>query len=175
MSTLAPQLFRRLHCDRHGHRAATAPATTTATAGQRRHHSPGGRGTSSLHVGFFSVLIPNTLLLFFCARRPLHRGASLGGIVSDPLRAGGGITTRGDAVRRPFMLVSFLFLIPNTLFLFFCARRLGRSSEGSPRILCGPAARPRGITARGDAVRCPFILVSYSILVPNALSSFFSP
>ena len=116
MSTLAPQLFRRLHCDRHGHRAATAPATANATAGQRRDHSPGGRGTSSrgrgtssLHVGFFSVLIPNTLLLFFCARRPLDRGASLGGIVSDPLRAGGGITTRGDAVRRPFMLVSFLF------------------------------------------------------------------
>ena len=45
----------------------------------------------------------------------------------------------------------------------------------SRRILCGPAARPRGITARGDAVRRPFILVSYSILIPNALSSFFSP
>ena len=54
--------------------ASTATASATALAGQRRHHSPGGRGTSSLHVGFFSVLIPNTLLLFFCARRPLHRG-----------------------------------------------------------------------------------------------------
>ena len=29
--------------------------------GRRRDHSPGGRGTSSLHVGFFSILIPNTL------------------------------------------------------------------------------------------------------------------
>jgi len=31
-----------------------------------------------------------------------------------------------------------------------------------------------GITARGDAVRRPFTLVSFSILIPNALSSFFS-
>ena len=72
----------------------------------------------------FLFLIPNTLFLFFCARRLLHRGAILRGIASDSLRAGGGITIRGDAVRRPFMLVSFLFLIPNTLLLFFCARRL---------------------------------------------------
>ena len=28
-------------------------------------------------------------------------GLSLGGITSDPLRVGGGITARGDAVRRP--------------------------------------------------------------------------
>ena len=30
------------------------------------------------------------------------------------------------------------------------------------------------LTARGDAVRRPLIIVSFSILIPNALSSFFS-
>ena len=46
------------------------------------------------------------------ARRLFHRWASLGGIASDPLRAGGAsreITARGGAVRRPFVLVSFPF------------------------------------------------------------------
>ena len=84
-------------------------------AGRRRvprDHSPGGSGTSSLRASFFSILVPNTLLLFFFARRLLHRWASLGGIASDPLRAGGAsreITARGGAVRRPFVLVSFPF------------------------------------------------------------------
>ena len=51
----------------------------------------------------FSVLISNALSSFFlfCARRLFHRGSSLGGIGSDPFRAGGGITPWGDAVRRP--------------------------------------------------------------------------
>ena len=51
----------------------------------------------------FSVLISNALSSFFlfCARRLFHRGSSLGGIVSDPFLAGGGITPWGDAVRRP--------------------------------------------------------------------------
>ena len=41
-----------------------------------------------------SVLIPNALfsLFFFCAHRLFHRGASLGGIASDPLRVGNGGT-----------------------------------------------------------------------------------
>jgi len=76
----------------------------------------------------FYILIPNALasFFFFCARRLFYRGARLRGIAPDPLRAGGGITARGDVVRCPFMLVSFSILIPNTLLLFFSffARRL---------------------------------------------------
>ena len=48
-------------------------------AGRRRDHSPGGRGTSSLTLVSFSVLMSNALssFFFFCARRLIHRGASL--------------------------------------------------------------------------------------------------
>ena len=69
----------------------------------------------------YSILIPNALSSFFsfCAHRLFHRGASLGGIASDPLWAGGGITARRDAVRRPFILFSFSILIPNALSSFF--------------------------------------------------------
>ena len=67
-------------------------------------------------VSDFSILISNALssFFFFCARRINHRGTTLGGIALDPLRAGGGITARGDVVRCPLILLSFSMLIPNT-------------------------------------------------------------
>ena len=82
---------------------SSAPAghsTVGSFAGRRRDHSPGGRGMSSLDIGFFSIVIPDThsYFFFFCARRPFHRGSSLGGIVADPLRASGRITAQGDDV-----------------------------------------------------------------------------
>ena len=93
------------------------------------------------------------------------------------MRAGGGITARGDAVRRPLMSVSFYISIPDSLssFFFLCARRLlhrGASLEG---IASDPLRAGGGITARGDAVRRPLRLVPFSILIPNAHPSFFSP
>ena len=112
-------------------------------AGRRRvprDHSPGGSGTSSLRASFFSILVPNTLLLFFFARRLLHRWASLGGIASDPLRAGGAsreITARGGAVRRPFMLVSFLF----QFLIVFCY-------SSFLRIIGGRSSRRRGLAGQ---------------------------
>ena len=79
----------------------------------RGHAFAGGRCSSPRWR--LSILIPNPNALSFCARRLFHRGASLGGIASDPLWAGGGITARGDAVRHPFILFSFSILIPNAL------------------------------------------------------------
>ena len=68
-------------------------------------------------VSNLSILISNAPSPFFflCAHRLFHRGSSLGGIASDPLRLGSGITAWGDAVRRPLILVSFSILIPNTV------------------------------------------------------------
>ena len=81
----------------------SAPAghsTAGSFAGRQRDHSPGVRGTSSLNIGFFSIVIHDAYssFFFFYARRPFHQGASLGGIVADPLRAGGRITAWGDDV-----------------------------------------------------------------------------
>ena len=63
----------------------------------------------------FSALISNALssFFFFSARRLFYRGSSLGGIASDPLRAGGGITAWWDAARRPLILFPFSISIPN--------------------------------------------------------------
>ena len=82
---------------------SSAPAghsTAGSFAGRQRDHSPGVRGTSSLNIGFFSIVIHDAYssFFFFYARRPFHQGASLGGIVADPLRAGGRITAWGDDV-----------------------------------------------------------------------------
>ena len=59
---------------------SSAPAghsTVGSFAGRRRDHSPGGRGMSSLDIGFFSVVIPDahSSFFFFYARRPFHRGS----------------------------------------------------------------------------------------------------
>ena len=118
------------------------------------------------------------------------------GIASDPLWVGGGITARGDAVRRPLVIVSFSILIPNVLssFFSFCAHRLFhrgaslggiasglsldeiRRSAGVPAG-CAPAPSSSASLAgsRGDAVRRPSVSVSFSGLIPNALSSFVPP
>ena len=87
-----------------------------------------------------------------------------------------GITAWGDAVRRPLTLVSFSILIPNVLasFFFFCARRLFHRGTRLRGIASDPFLPGGGITARGDVVRCPFMLVYFSILIPNTLSLFFS-
>ena len=91
------------------------------------------------------------------------------------MRADGGITARGDAVRRPLILVSFSILIPNALasFFFFCARRLFYRGARLRGIASDPLRAGGGITARWDAVRCPIMLVSFSVLIPNTLSLFF--
>ena len=85
--------------------------------------------------------------------------------MADPLRAGGRITARGYAVRRPFILVSFPILIPNALssFYFSCARRLlhrGASLEGiaSDPLLAGGGSQPGGTRY---VVRRPLIIVSF--------------
>ena len=108
-------------------------------------------------------------------RRPFHRWAIFGGITSDPLRAGGGITARWDAVRCPIMLVSFSILIPNTLSLFFsfCARRLLHRGASLGGIASDPLWAGGRITVRGDAVRSPFMLVSFLFLflIPFRCSS----
>ena len=144
------------------HRGASSEGSRRILfAGWRRDHTPGGRGTSSHHVVFFSILIPNTLSLFFSAHRLLHWGTSPGGIASDPLRAGGASSrdhSPGGSVTSSPHVSFFSILVPNTLPLFFCAcsySNRGRASEGSCRILCGPAARGGTLFLR------LFILVSF--------------
>ena len=81
------------------HRGASSEGSRRILfAGWRRDHTPGGRGTSSHHVVFFSILIPNTLSLFFTRW-----------ILCGPAVRPREITAQGEALRRPLMLVSFLF------------------------------------------------------------------
>ena len=73
--------------------------------GSAAESQPGGRGTLSLHISYFFYFDPFPLF-FFCARRLFCQGASLVGIATDPLRAGGGITRRGRAGRCERALLS---------------------------------------------------------------------
>ena len=105
-------------------------------------------------------------------------GASLGEIALDPLQAGGRIPAQGDAVRSPFISISFSILIPDALssFFSFCAHRLFDRGASLGGIASNLLRAGGGLEARGDAVSCPLILlVSFTFLIRNVLSSFFSP
>ena len=87
--------------------------------------------------------------------------------MSDPLRAGGGITARGDAVRCPLMLVLVYILIPNSLssFVFLCARSGRAAAPVLPRAISKAATEKRKVSnGPGDVVRCPFIFILFSFL-----------
>ena len=68
---------------------------------------------------------------------------------------------------------NFSILISNDLssFFFFCARRINHRGSTLGGIALDPLRGGGGITARGDVVCCPLILVSFSILIPNTALS----